>query len=291
MEALEHNIESEKLLVELLGYTLEGPDENNKWIILDEVGNPVGYIKYKKFNNGDKENGFTPVYGYRMTIDSDKVFYKDNRAKDHKGFSYDFDIKRKEPVHVALNLGDYAGISIWDNMYKNYWNFRVNNRELCLDFNDETENFETMETVTCKNWGIPNYMREYTYKISAYDKRDRQPMPNFEHRITGHQMFENRVVIDEMTLKNNVVTKSKISFAQGTVEELGSMNDMGIDAFNRFRFLINQTLPFTKDIIPLILTEGRVKRYKYQAFMPKEEKAAVKQKTNDNTTANTTGNE
>ena len=45
MEALEHNIESEKLFVELLGYTLEGPDANNKWTILDELGNPVGYIK------------------------------------------------------------------------------------------------------------------------------------------------------------------------------------------------------------------------------------------------------
>ena len=280
MEALEHNIESEKLFVELLGYTLEGPDANNKWTILDELGNPVGYIKYKKFNNGNKENEFTPIYGYRTVIDSDKIFYKDNRSKDHKGFSYNFDIKQEDPIHVALDLGDFAGISIWNNMYRNYWSFRVNNREFYLEFNDETENFETIENVTCKNWGLPNYMREYTYKISAYDKRDRQPMPNFEQRITGYQMFENRLAIDETTLKNNVVTKSKISFATGTVEELGSKNDMGIDAFNRFRFLINKTLPFTQDVMPYILTENLARRYKYQAFMPKEEKGAVKQKTN-----------
>ena len=55
MGIIEHNLEEEKRLIELLGYSLLGPDGSNRWIILDENQNQVGHIQYKKMYNGNSK--------------------------------------------------------------------------------------------------------------------------------------------------------------------------------------------------------------------------------------------
>ena len=61
---MQHNLEKEIRLVELLGYNIVGPDGSNRWLIVDEEQNKVGYIQYKKLYNGNPKKGYTTVFGY-----------------------------------------------------------------------------------------------------------------------------------------------------------------------------------------------------------------------------------
>lgn len=51
MNEIQHNINYEKKLIEMLGYNLVGPDNSNRWLIRDDNGEQVGFIQYKKIFN------------------------------------------------------------------------------------------------------------------------------------------------------------------------------------------------------------------------------------------------
>ena len=291
MEATEnHNIDSEKLFAQLLGYTVKPTDDEHIWHIFDEEENLVGHIQYKKFNHGNKRNGYAPVYGYCTVIDSYKIFYKNNRKKS-EGFVYKFDVKRKDEqnLHVALYLNSDSSVTVWDNAYKKFWYLRATETEFHMDFNDKTENYDVNEIVRCENWGTRKKHKSYCYQMIAYDKRLNQTSPCLNRSIKGEQISVPNpgfapikgVRISTFAINQHKDMKTDNYVVPGTVEEMGALDEMGISAFNRFRFLINQALPFKQDIVPLLLPEEKVIKCKYQPFMPIEEKGLTKAKVRE----------
>ena len=67
---IKHNLEYEKRLIELLGYSIIGQKGVNHWYILDENKNHVGFIQYKKLHNANKKKGYEKTFGYHTVIDS-----------------------------------------------------------------------------------------------------------------------------------------------------------------------------------------------------------------------------
>ena len=73
MSLIQHNIEKEERLIELLGYSLVGPSASNTWLIIDKNQNQVGFIKYKKLYNGNKKKGYTKIFGYHTLLEDQPV--------------------------------------------------------------------------------------------------------------------------------------------------------------------------------------------------------------------------
>ena len=65
---MQYNIDYEMRLLNLFGYTLSDPNKSNRWIILDNDNNQVGFIQYKKIYKGNKKKGYPATYAYITEI-------------------------------------------------------------------------------------------------------------------------------------------------------------------------------------------------------------------------------
>ena len=117
-------IESEQKLLDLLGYTAVGPDNQKRYLIFDETGQEVGFIQRKRLHKR-KEN---KVFGYVMEIHSDNItcsnVRKINSMKEYDfydtSFYYEFDIRNKNGNmdHVKLQMNDRPYLKIQSKDYK-----------------------------------------------------------------------------------------------------------------------------------------------------------------------------
>lgn len=297
MEKVTHNIEHEMKLISMLGFDLIGPDNSNRWLILDEEGNQVGFIQYKKLNNANAKKGLVKTYGYQTEIENKDFSYKATRkitneneksglvSRDDSRFSYEFDIKRENGTidHVKIGAGDYPELSLWSQDYGNM-NFTAGCKGLYLDFKSKTENFNIEEIVV---YEISREQEEYAYQLRYSDKQqelnDVSAFGVTDLQITGistiYQPLGEMELI-ERTWENGKLIPRSESIVEGTVKEMVVNHEMGIAAFNHFRYLINQILPFKQEVISTIL-ENYFYKEKISLFVPefgKENKETVRQK-------------
>lgn len=284
-----HNIEHEKKLIELLGYNLIGPDNSNRWKIVDDNNIDVGFIQYKKLYSGNKRKGFSKSFEYHMEICSNAVNYNSTRKVLNKNddesldtsFFYEFDIKREngKTDQVNLNLGKYSGLRIWSEKY-GYIDFNLNNG-LFLNFKSVTENFNIEEVVS---FDINNRekSKEYTYQISYYNKEQESLGSDLQKVITRaingktcSQYKSNQIKLSERTWINHKLEDSKENEIIGTIEDMIVNHQMGIDAFNHFRFLISKILPFKQDIIDIMVKEGKINKNIMSMFISNDKKEEI----------------
>lgn len=288
MNEIQYNLKNEKKLVELLGYNLIGPDNSNRWSIVDENNIQVGFIQYKKLFNKNSKKGIPVTFGYCGTIDSSDISCKFTRKlKDNCSetlddyFTYEFEVKRENgnTDTVEICMGEYPRINMWSKEY-GFTDFYVNYEGLYLNFKSKTENFNTEETIVFK----PN--KEYTYQIS-YCKKEFNLDSEKESGITTRiirGIYEpyfqepNKLNLIETTWINGKLRTNRKNEVIGTVEEMAMKHQMGVEAFNHFRYLINQILPVKKDIISTVLNDEIVKEYGLSLFISDLEKENIKLK-------------
>lgn len=288
MVAMQHNLEKEKRLVELLGYSIVGPDGSNRWLIVDESQNQVGYIQYKKLYNGNSKKGNAKVFGYHTFIDSPSVSCefsrqlndKDGNILDNTDGNYSFDIKRdnQETDHVEMNIKDYPSLTMWSKEH-GFINFKVDFQGLFLNFKSKTDNFNIEEVLVYKN--VDNEYhdnKEYVYQITycnkAHELSDDSPKGRTTREISGTQYYydKNQLRISEKIWVGGKLRTNRDSVVEGTVEEMATKHQMGIDCFSHFRFLINQIIPFNEDVISVIVSDDKVKQSNLSIFFPDYEK-------------------
>ena len=284
--AMQHNLENEKRLVELLGYSIVGPDGSNRWLIVDENQNQVGYIQYKKLHNGNSKKGYVKVFGYHTFIDSPSISCEfSRRLNDKEGNIHDsidgyyvFDIKRdnRETDHVEMNIRNYLLLNIWSKEY-GFIDFHIDFKGLYLNFKSKTDNFNIEEVLIYKN--VDNeyhYDKEYMYQISYCNKA--HELSDDKYRTTRvingiqHYYDKKKLRIYERKWVGGKLRTYKNSVVEGTVEEMAAKHQMGIDCFSHFRFLINQIIPFNEDVISVIINDDRIKESNLSIFFPDYEK-------------------
>lgn len=173
------NIEYEKRLIDLLGYSIEGPDNSNRWKIFDSEHKSVGFIQFKKLYNKNIKKGYPATYGYRTEISSDKISFRYSRKaydKDSKFFSqnddnhYSFELicpnQEKNDI-IELNFGEYPSINIWSKKY-GYLIFNIDYNGLYLNFKSETENYDIRELLIYN--AVDELEKAYSYQISYSNK-------------------------------------------------------------------------------------------------------------------------
>lgn len=286
--AMQHNLEKEKRLVELLGYNIVGPDGSNRWLIVDEEQNKVGYIQYKKLYNGNPKKGYTKVFGYHTFIDSPNISCdfsrqlndKNGNILDSTDGNYSFDIKRdsQESDHVEMNTRYYPSLTVWSKKY-GYINFRVDFQGLFLNFKSKTDNYNIEEILVYKNVDNEYHnIKEYAYQIrycnKSHEISDDNPKGIITREISGLQCYydNNLLKIDEITWVGGKIRTKRRNIVEGTVEEMAIKHQMGIDCLSHFRFLINQIIPFNEDVISVIVSADKVKQCNLSIFFPDFEK-------------------
>lgn len=287
-----NNIEHEKKIIELLGYNLIGPDKSNRWLVLDENNCQVGFIQYKKLFNKNDKKGYPATFGYCTKIDSSKVSYKStrkinnlkNRFTRDNQFSYAFDIKREngDLDHVEISMDEFPHLNVWSNKY-GFIDFKIDSDGLFLNFKSKTENFNVEELVIFRpnegNRHSATHKNEYVYQIRYCDKELELSDDNFKgttiREISGtnnpYYQEANQLSIKERTWINGKLRTDRENEVIGTIHEMVKKHQMGIDAFNHFRFLINQILPLEQDIISIMLSDEVVKEHGLSLFVPKSE--------------------
>lgn len=311
MEKVIHDIESEIKLVSMLGYNLIGPDNSNRWLIIDEDSNQVGFIQYKKLFNENAKKGYSKTYGYHMELDSKDINYKTTRKIENGSgkievdsrFSYELDIKRENGNidRIDINVGDYPWLTLWSKEY-GFMNFKVDYEGLYLNFKSKTENFNTEEVLVYKTDGdkVSNHQKQYSYQLRYCDKCIELNDENLKgikiREIIGtstpYQQNYNEMKLEENTWINGKLRTNRENIVAGTVEEMVVKHGMGIDAFKYFRFLINQILPFKQEVISAMLENYLCKREELSLFVPElgkitektTEKSLVKKKNVSETT-------
>ena len=279
MSTIHHNIENEKRLIELLGYSLIGPNGSNRWLIIDENQNQVGYIQYKKLYNGNVKKGYNKIFGYETLINSRSIEWNFQRKINDKNGNYKFCIKRdnQKPDYVDMNIGEYPSLKIWskDN---GFISFYIDYRGLYLNYKSKTDKFNIEEVLKYKNIDDEYHNKEYLYQI-RYSKKDHKLSGSnskitVQREISGTQNFydNNRLKISIITWVGRKLRTNKDSVVEGTIEEMATKHQMGIDCFNHFRFLINQIIPFNEDVISVIVSNDIVKQNNLSIFFPDYEK-------------------
>lgn len=272
----------------MLGYNLIWPDKSNRWLIVDENSNKVGYIQYKKLYNSNAKKGYSKTYGYHIEIDSKDIIYKATRKieNDSDRFNYSLDIKREHGNidHIDINVGDYPGLTLWSKEY-GFINFKVDYDGLYLNFKSKTENFNTEEVLVYKTDGdkVSNRPKEYSYQLRYSDKSIELNDENLKgvkvREIIGtstpYQQNYNEMKLVENIWINGKLRTNRENIVIGNVEEMVVKHGMGIDAFNHFRFLINQILPFKQEVISSMLENYLCKREELSVFIPELGKITV----------------
>jgi len=286
MNLINHDIEHEKKLIEMLGFDLIGPDKFNHWDIFKN-GNKVGYIQYKKLFKKNKKLGYPAVYGYDIEIDSPEVshyFIRRTTNKEGKkiisnNFSYELNIKRKNGNidKLVMSAGKYPYLELWNKDY-GHMCFRLDFEGLYLNYRSKTNNFNVEETLVFKTEeeNIYNHAKEYAYVISYCDKSidvfddNRKGIKTRE--ISGISTVDdqdsNLLRVSEKSWINHKIRINRENIVTGTVEDMIIKHKVGIETFNHFRYLINKILPFKEEVISSLLKESGGNKNVTSLFVP-----------------------
>ncbi len=287
------NIEKEKRLVEMLGYTLIGPNNSNRWIIVDENNNQVGFIQYKKLFNQNKKKGTPATFGYHVEIDSPTVLYKSKREINgireltNPASVYELDIKREDGTidHIDMDLGEYPSLTLWSEKY-GFMNFEIYYEGLYLEFTSQTEKFNIEEVLEFQSnkENSSNHQKAYTYQIKYCDRKtdlfnDNQEgitVREISGRSTPSQQEHNQIEVSEKSWINGKLRINRENVVDGTIEQIVIKNKMGIECFAHFRFLINQILPFKKEVVSSLLNDKVIQDKNLSIIIPDLKSEKVK---------------
>lgn len=281
---IKHNIEHEQRLIELLGYNLIGPDRSNRWLITNEENQEVGFIQYKKLYNKNTKKNRPATFGYQTIIESSEVTYQlvreinnpTNYITINKKYFYKLGVKRENDTidHLEINMEDNPSLKLYSKQYGDI-NFEVDDERMHLSFQSSTENFNIEESIIFR----PNKehgqekIKEYIYQIRYCAKEkalsDEKSVTVREIRGTYNPKYHepNHITISELTWVNGYIKTYIKNEVIGTIEEMVAKHQMGIDAFNYFRLLINQILPFKEDIIYELLNDELIEERELSIFI------------------------
>lgn len=272
----------EKNFLDLLGYSLIGPDNSNRWNIYDEENNQVGFIQYKKIYKGNKKKDYPATYAYIIEINSKNIIFNNTRKVLENGLNkidsqqYLFKIKRDDDIdQVDMNIGEFLDLHIWSKQY-GFSVLKIDYSGLYVYFNSKTENFNIEEIIIYGK--VNELLANYTYQIK-YCNKNRKLSDNkyvTTREISGYSLNEDKIKIYEKTWINNILKTKNTYDVSGTIDEMINLHEMGIDAFNHYRYLLGKILPFKVDFIDQFVTNEMIEENSLSLFIEKENEKKLK---------------
>lgn len=240
-------IESEVRFLNLFGYRVIGPDDNSRYMVVDEKGVDIGFIQKKKIN--DEKNNSSAQFGYYTQIKSDRIQCQNIRRQDDSNdTSYQFILQNNDQVSICLGQNPY--LTIHSKKY-GHIHFSMSKNKIVMNCDRKTACAHLEETIFIQS---SEKKKVYEFCISSCSKNKK--MANAKNRITYHVGFlhdssydENHISVHELHWKGNTITKDQTAIVNGTIEEVIQKSQTGHQVFQYFSNTIHQLLPFRWNIL------------------------------------------
>ena len=258
-----NQIKYEKILTSLLGLNIVQSKNEDDFEIFDEDNNLVGYIKKIRIFNKDK---LSPIdFNFRTGIKTETINFTNSRSINNSNdtFIYNIDIiEKKQTVHkvIKVNINDKPSVLILDQN-DDTMKFHVEYDRLYFSYQRQLKNkkYENI-VVEIKNY---NDGVEYNYNSTITDQRKQLQgqgdKKSYRLFIKENPIFRYELTIKEQKKENGKIIKS-IDFNEKGLNKEQIMNHEVIQAFDSFKFLIEDFLPLDIEGIKTILGDNE---YKY----------------------------
>ncbi len=271
------NIDYELKLLNLLGLQAIGPynlNRNKSWKIIDKNNTEVGFIQRKQ---DTKKNIKKRILTFYTEIETPKISYKNERKinnQDQKKildnqFQYSLDIKRcnNKRDHIELNMGLFPNLTIWSNQY-GFMSFSISNNKFHLYCKSETENFNIEERTNVNL--LNDNCKIFGYNLS-YKRKNNNNLENIydlTFNINSYLYGYDYLKFSESNWNNKkrIYTDKKV--IPGTITEAIQKQELALESFSYFRYLVNQILPFEQEVVESLLAETEIPDNEIGLFVP-----------------------
>ena len=294
-------IESEQKLLDLLGYTAVGPDNQKRYLIFDEKGQEVGFIQRKRLHKRKEKK----VIGYVMEIHSDNItcsnVRKINSMKEYDfydtSFYYEFDIRNKNGNmdHVKLQMNDRPYLKIQSKDYKEM-TFELISDKLYTCFISEKEDFKMQEILVVKSEAGSEdkveYDCSYSYTVMVCNKDqdiddifDKLGKKSTEFEAIHRRYYydgnnDPYVCVNVKEWENGHLTENKqYDIKKMMLPEVIEAHKSDYDPFSHFRYIVNERYPWKEELIGTMLENRGVPEKEFQLFVPDLQKTSSKKNT------------
>ena len=259
MNNIKHNLNFEKQILKLFDFNLVGPINFNHWDIYDNESK-IGYIQYINSN-------------YEIKVDNGRInFHQLRNEKETSNYEIliNFPQDSEEVDSLKLYLGKYFGLLLHSKKY-GYMSFYLNNEVgFSLNFKSETERYKTEETVLIQNLKNKNYSYSLSHCLKNENLSDPKTLNiSFNVNEQNIPMLKNKYAMRVSTYQNH---KYQLSYCEYTnifpIIEIIEKQEFGINAFNHFRYLINEITPCKNEIISTLLENEVLNKEEYTLFLP-----------------------
>lgn len=278
------SIESEERLLDLLGYYVDGPDNSNRWKILDNSGNVVGFIQRKKLVKKNNKKNLGPIFGYCMEIDSKDIKYKGQRRLNSRNlpnfyderFEYSFKIRNilNDMDTIELSLGNNPKIMIRSKDY-GISEFSNDGDILKLAYTSAEDSFIIDETIFVKSGENLEGNKEYTYSNSLtayttpdYTEESKQIITQISFYQRGEDEDSKVIKVVEKAWLNGVIIKEEQNLLANTIAEVITAHSVGVQALNNYRNLLNEHYPWNEEIMDALFKHKTIEQEEFQSLIP-----------------------
>lgn len=278
------SIESEERLLDLLGYYVDGPDNSNRWKILDNSGNVVGFIQRKKLVKKNNKKNLEPIFGYCMEIDSKDIKYKGQRRLNSRNlpnfyderFEYSFKIRNilNDMDTIELSLGNNPKIMIRSKDY-GISEFSNDGDILKLAYTSAEDSFIIDETIFVKSGENLEGNKEYTYSNSLtayttpdYTEESKQIITQISFYQRGEDEDSKVIKVVEKAWLNGVIIKEEQNLLANTIAEAITAHSVGVQALNNYRNLLNEHYPWNEEIMDALFKHKTIEQEEFQSLIP-----------------------
>ena len=278
------SIESEERLLDLLGYYVDGPDNSNRWKILDNSGNVVGFIQRKKLVKKNNKKNLGPIFGYCMEIDSKDIKYKGQRRLNSRNlpnfyderFEYSFKIRNilNDMDTIELSLGNNPKIMIRSKDY-GISEFSNDGDILKLAYTSAEDSFIIDETIFVKSEENLEGNKEYTYSNSLtayttpdYTEESKQIITQISFYQRGEDEDSKVIKVVEKAWLNGVIIKEEQNLLANTIAEAITAHSVGVQALNNQRNLLNEHYPWNEEIMDALFKHKTIEQEEFQSLIP-----------------------
>lgn len=258
---MEYNIDYEKRLIDLLGFTILEKDNSNRWNISDG-NNIIGYIQYKKLKCKNEKKNIPAIYGYHTEIATDHFKFIRSRGENNTKDNYEFEFKGMNVdlnLNTDLTLENVCSLTISSNEY-GFISFVLSENSLNFDYKRQTDNFNIEEVTQVRCYDNDEAV---IYAVNFTDKDidvqfGTKNINNYTIEIKRTGSEDLKVTL--LTFKDHNLISKEEYLVKGNIGEALEKLELAKLSLLYLRSFLSEILPFKEDIILYMFNNLKIEK-------------------------------
>ncbi len=258
---MEYNIDYEKRLIDLLGFTISEKDNSNRWYISNGINN-VGYIQYKKLKCKNEKKNIPAKYGYHTEIVTDHFKFIRSRLENNTPANYEFEFQGMNVdlnLNIDLALENVCSLTISSNEY-GYISFALSEYSLNFDYKRQTDNFNIEEVTQIRSYDNDEAI------IYAVNFTNKDVDVQFGTKGINNYTIEikkagsNTLKVTLLTFKDHNLINKEEFLVKGNINEALEKLELAKLSLIYLRSFLREILPMSEDIILYMFNNLKIEK-------------------------------